>query len=393
MPCFHPITAYRARSGRSETGAWPLTFNPKDGYLDKMVKLPCGQCIGCRLEKSRQWAIRCVHEASMHDENCFATLTYNDANVKESLEKADYQKFMKRLREKFPDKKIKYFHCGEYGENFDRAHHHAILFGLEFEDKELIYKKGEVETYTSKTLEKIWGQGYVTIGDVTWESAAYVARYCTKKVTGDKAKEYYGDKTPEYVTMSLKPAIAKEWYKKFKTDLYNDDTCVVRDGFICKPAKYYDKLYDIDNKYHMELIKSRRLRAAANNPENETDRLIEKEKCQQLRFKKLKRGFETFIDTGIIDTNDKYIKNNDTMPENHEKVTKKNLKNARIDVRSCTQRRTATARTRSEASAKDFTRSQIKFGWQKAFEEAERNLSLAQRILKREEILEQINNL
>ena len=151
--------------------------------------VPCGQCIGCRLERSRQWAIRCVHEASLHTDNCFITLTYSPDCLPSdgSLNHDDFQKFFKRLRKHIAPKKIRYYMCGEYGEDLQqpsklgRPHFHACLFGLDFDDKQLYIVRDDVKLYTSATLEKIWGKGFVTIGDVTFESAAYVARYIAKK--------------------------------------------------------------------------------------------------------------------------------------------------------------------------------------------------------------------
>jgi len=372
MPCYHPITAYRSKYGRSETGAWPLVFNPKDGYLDHMIKIPCGQCIGCKLERSRQWAIRCVHETQMHTENCFATFTKNDAHVKSSLDKTDFQKFMKRLRKEIYPKKISYFHCGEYGENFEREHHHAILFGLDFEDKELIYDSDGIKTYTSPQLEKLWGQGFVTIGDANWDTAAYVARYCTKKITGDKAADYYKGRQPEYVTMSLKPAIGKGWYERYKSDLYNHDMCVVNDGNICKPAKYYDKLYDVDNKLHLEVIKAKRRRAASTNPEGEAGRLIEKEKCTKLKFKKLRRGFESQAVNGI-NNDDKYLATKN-MPDLQPDITKKNPQDARIESAEA-QRKRSTARTRSANILNKNSKAELKHQFDMLWKELDERYS------------------
>ena len=136
MPCYRPIKGYRSRRLNAETGKRPVVFNPRDGFYDQPVDLPCGQCIGCRLERSRQWAIRCVHEASLHERNCFITLTYRDECLPTngSLDLDAFQKFMKRLRRRFGEG-VRFFHCGEYGENFGRPHYHAILFNLDFSDK------------------------------------------------------------------------------------------------------------------------------------------------------------------------------------------------------------------------------------------------------------------
>ena len=75
VPCYYPLTAWRSRH-RGPSGKLGVTFRLGDGYADMPLKLPCGQCVGCRLERSRQWAVRCVHEAQMHDRNCFITLRF-----------------------------------------------------------------------------------------------------------------------------------------------------------------------------------------------------------------------------------------------------------------------------------------------------------------------------
>ena len=204
MPCYYPLHGYRAKHPEP-SGKRRIVFNPKQGIQDEQVDVPCGQCIGCKLERSKQWAIRCVHEASMHQDNSFITLTYNDEHLPENgqLVKKDFQKFMKRLRKKCG--KVRYYQCGEYGSQYDdqgnkitdslnrellgRPHFHACLFGLDFPDKELWTVRNGINLYRSPTLEKIWKKGYSSIGNVTFESAAYVARYITKKLNGDKEKE------------------------------------------------------------------------------------------------------------------------------------------------------------------------------------------------------------
>lgn len=292
MPCYHPIIGYRSRSGRDPlTGTWPIVFNINEGYIDKEIKLPCGRCIGCRLERSRQWAIRCVHEAKLHEENCFITLTFNRENECESLEKTDFQKFMKRLRKKYGDG-IRFFHCGEYGEKFRRPHHHACLFNHDFDDKELWQKRNGVELYRSKQLEELWPYGYCTVGDVTFESAAYVARYVVKKITGEKSKEHYDGRLPEYITMSRRPGIGKGFVEKFQSDIYPRDSMVVRDGIVCKPPRYYDDIYDRNDHSQMERIKYRRNKEALLNS-IDCDELARKEEFKKYVYKQqMKRGYE-----------------------------------------------------------------------------------------------------
>lgn len=157
------------------------------------VQLPCGQCIGCRLDYSLHWAVRCMHEAQMHDENCFLTLTYSDEHVPSSgsLDKGALQKFWKRLRKRFPERRIRYFACGEYGERLHRPHYHACVFGFDFPDRELFMMREGIPLYTSEALAQCWPFGFCSIGDVTFESAAYVARYACKKITGEAASRHY----------------------------------------------------------------------------------------------------------------------------------------------------------------------------------------------------------
>jgi hypothetical protein len=288
MPCYHPITGYRARSGRSPvTGLWPIVFSISSGYKDLPVVVPCGQCIGCRLERSRVWAVRCVHESSLYLKNCFVTLTY--ANAGSTLVKRDFVLFIKRLRKKFGIG-IRYFHCGEYGEKFLRPHHHACIFNFDFPDKKLWSVKHGNRLYTSENLDELWGYGYCIIGDVTFDSAAYVARYILKKVTGNMAESHYDGRVPEYTSMSRRPGIASSWFNKYKNDVLSIDGVIV-DGNKCKPPRYYDKLYDIDNKLAMQMIKARR-RSQINLVNNTYERLRVREICTVAKLNQLNRSIE-----------------------------------------------------------------------------------------------------
>ena len=288
MPCYHPITGYRARSGRSPvTGLWPIVFSISSGYKDLPVVVPCGQCIGCRLERSRVWAVRCVHESSLYLKNCFVTLTY--ANAGSTLVKRDFVLFIKRLRKKFGIG-IRYFHCGEYGEKFLRPHHHACIFNFDFPDKKLWSVKHGNRLYTSESLDELWGYGYCIIGDVTFDSAAYVARYILKKVTGNMAESHYDGRVPEYTSMSRRPGIASSWFNKYKNDVLSIDGVIV-DGNKCKPPRYYDKLYDMDNKLAMQMIKARR-RSQINLVNNTYERLRVREICTVAKLNQLNRSIE-----------------------------------------------------------------------------------------------------
>lgn len=297
MPCYSPITATRSLH-QGPDGKYNIQFTPGDGVP---IQLPCGQCIGCRLERSRQWAVRCMHEASLHDDNCFITMTYRDQDLPDyaSLNKRDSQLFFKRLRKR-TGKKIRYYHCGEYGDQTERPHYHACLFGYDFPDKipHSINHNGDT-VYTSSILDDTWGLGNCMIGNLTFESAAYVARYVTKKITGPPAKAHYErydpetgeiiDLQPEYVTMSRRPGIGKGWYERFKTDLYPSDEVIVR-GKQCKIPKYYDGLYEIQEpEKFLEIKQQRREEAEKWAHDNTSDRLLVKKTVKQSQIKNLKR--------------------------------------------------------------------------------------------------------
>lgn len=297
MPCYYPIIAYRARH-KNENGKRPLVFNKSEGFVDQKLKIPCGQCIGCRLERSRQWAIRCMHEATQHKKNCFITLTYSDSDVPVTergdltLNKRDFVLFMKRLRKQYGKQRIRFFHCGEYGELYSRPHHHAAIFGINFEQDRQLWKfiRG-TPLYNSEQLSSLWPYGYSSIGELTWESSAYIARYITKKIIGKDADAQYQGREPEYITMSRKPGIGRIWFDKYYEDLYNTDKCVVRSDIICKPAKYYDKTFDAVDHHKLERIKYRRKRDRP--PEADYSQLAIRENNVKITMqRKFHRSFE-----------------------------------------------------------------------------------------------------
>lgn len=298
MPCYSPLKGWRSAKV-NESGKRGIVFNRKDAFVDLPVEIPCGQCIGCRLERSRQWAVRCVHEAKMHDQNCFLTLTYSNANLPAdgSLQKSDMQKFFKRFRKKVAPLKLRYFYCGEYGDELQRPHYHAIIFGYDFPDKKLL-RSGTHPIYTSEILSDLWPFGICSIGSVTFESAAYVARYVTKKITGESAEEHYGSRTPEFVDMSRRPGVAKEFAEKFKKEILDNDSVICR-GIPMKPPRFYDSLYDLsdsDSKKQLDDNRDRRAKLASirNRSGNSTpERLAVREQCTKLKLKnQLKRSYE-----------------------------------------------------------------------------------------------------
>ena len=299
MPCYTPLKAFRTRD--PDSLKFNITFDDKNPDIIFPVQLPCGQCIGCRLEYARQWAVRCVHEAQLHEKNCFLTLTFNNENLSPnlSLDKSDFQKFMKRLRKKYPRDsygRISYYMCGEYGENFGRPHYHACIFGFDFPDKVLwkTTKDGQ-KLYTSEILQSLWqNQGYCVIGDVTFESAAYVARYITKKIKGKSADDYYNGRLPEYTACSRRPSIGLEWIQKFHSDVYNYDELICR-GKKMRPSRYYDKFYEKNFPDSYSEIKQSRedsVHLQALSSESDLSRMNVKHELQLLRQKNISRSYE-----------------------------------------------------------------------------------------------------
>lgn len=306
MPCYHPLDAFQERPGLAPY------FGERRRPSDNALQLPCGQCIGCRLDKSRDWALRCMFEAGQYMDNSFITLTYDDENLPKgnSLVVSHFQKFMKRLRKRYAYKKIRFFQCGEYGEELKRPHYHAILFNHRFEDQELWSERLGNKLYVSEELMELWPFGFSTVGEVTFESAAYVARYVTKKVTGklaDKINEDTGLKhyeridafsgeivnvLPEYCTMSRRPGIAKAWFDKYRSETYRDDYVILQGKKVSVP-RYFDRLLKESDERLLRVIKNeRKIRLLEHKENNTEERLRVREEVKKSQFGMLKRGLE-----------------------------------------------------------------------------------------------------
>lgn len=210
---------------------------------------------------------------------------------------------MKRLRKFASPTKLRFFHCGEYGDKYQRPHYHAILFNYDFTDKQTYSRteRGD-QIYTSKTLTSLWQNGNAWIGAVTFESAAYVARYCLKKITGKSASEHYANKStgelrqPEYVTMSRRPGIGKGWYEKWNSDIYPRDYAIIR-GMKVRPPKYYDGLYEMSSPLDFNCMKKQRvINALKIDPtgygETGDARLRVKEEVKHAQLRTLSRNLE-----------------------------------------------------------------------------------------------------
>ena len=219
-----------------------------------ILQLPCGRCTSCLLNYARTWAVRCCLEASLYKNNYFVTLTYDDDHYPESSKQArrDVQLFFKRLRKEFPG--VRYFGCLERGEHTQRYHHHVILFNLDLIDCVPLGKRSlEGYYYKSAVLHRIWSNGFIDIGDVSFNSCGYIARYCMKK--------RYQKSSDEFIYMSTKPGIGLGWLDK------HIDTCIKYDEIYfnfgnfnkAKLPRYFDKHLEKVDPEAVEQMKRQRI--------------------------------------------------------------------------------------------------------------------------------------
>lgn len=285
MSCYNPLRAYRTPTG---VVFQELARHDILGPID----LPCGMCIGCRMRKASDWALRVMHEATLHKENCFVTLTYARDNMpaNASLDHGDFQKFMKRVRKRTPTG-VRFYMCGEYGPQTQRPHYHACLFGVDFRDRT---PKGRgasgKDFYDSPTLFALWGLGSVTVQDLVPQTASYCARYIMKKQLGKSAEVFYGERRPDYAAMSLKPGIGAGWFAKYKNDVFPHDF-VIADGSKIRPPRYYDKLMKRTAADDMEdIVMEREIRARQHADDQTPERLKVREIVHLAKVSTLERN-------------------------------------------------------------------------------------------------------
>jgi len=264
--------------------------------------------MGCRLNRSENWASRMMHEAQLHEANCFVTLTYNDENLPPngSLAPDDVTLFFKRLRKHLGNKKIKYYYCGEYGDKFERPHYHIALFNHDFSSDRVPHRTTDMgHAYRSENLEKLWTKGHSEIDTLTYESAKYVASYIQKKINGYRQETHYSRITdtgeiisllPEFARMSRRPAIGKEWLEKFIDDVYNYDVCVVGEKKLRVP-QYYDKLLAKLNPDRYDDIKIAREESMLNQKTTSEHDLLMQYQAKAMALKSRSRSLEAAAPT------------------------------------------------------------------------------------------------
>lgn len=285
MGCYSPLQAWKPEGGGK------LQFSRAAGPEVGEISLPCGQCIGCRLDHSVGWATRVMHESQMHKHCCFVTLTYSDAKLPYGgvLHYRHFQLFMKRLRRALGP--VRFFMCGEYGERSWRPHYHACLFGAAFGDRyHWRTSSAGFPLFRSPLLESFWEFGSAELGELSFESAAYVARYCTKKITGDRAEAHYCRTVPEtgevislppeFAKMSLKPGIGFPWFEKYKSDLFARDSVNIHGRDLPIP-RFYKNLFTDDELSDYSV---RRYQALQGGVDGSYDRLRVREICTRARM-------------------------------------------------------------------------------------------------------------
>lgn len=289
MSCYHPLKGFiigKTDAGKNimkitsyevdhlerpdESRSYMPIMEKEKVYSDVVYPsydIPCGHCIGCRLQYSLDWAARIVCESAQFSENYFITLTYDDAHLPLSsglvpdtgeivttatLVKEDWQKFMKRLRKaydkKYPDEKLRFYMAGEYGDKNFRPHYHAIIFNLHLDDLQFYKRCGDFNYYVSPWLNELWPFGYVVVGECNWQTAAYVARYVTKKLNGKVAEKYEMlGLIPEFALMSRRPGIASAYCEEKGKHLLDYEYMIVSTpdgGRKFRPPKYFKRKFD-----------------------------------------------------------------------------------------------------------------------------------------------------
>lgn len=275
MPCYSPAKIPHPEKRLRDSGV--------------RLQIACGRCIGCLLQRGRDWTVRCLHEARLHESSLFLTLTYDDDHLfvpdaHPSLNPIDMTLFFKRLRK--AGHRVRYFYCGEYGERTDRPHYHAIVFGLQLSDLKESFKRNGYKYFTSRFLDDVWKLGSVVVSDVTPDSVAYTAGYCLKKLYGPDATLWYAQRQtiPPFVRMSRRPGIGADYFSRYKMDMRNDYT-MLSSTFKSKLPRFYDKLLKVSDSDDLERRKAaRKDRAWSQLSEQSKRRLAQREAIARARF-------------------------------------------------------------------------------------------------------------
>lgn len=282
MSCYHPLVGiWNGEYTESGKKKFKIEGNLDPNQVKIMhpgsVTIPCGRCIGCRIDYSRSWADRMMLELETAGKGIFVTLTYDNEHLtychsdengipdQGTLNKRDVQLFLKRLRKYFTGKEIRFYLAGEYGDHTFRPHYHVILFGIGLDDFPDRRSHGQNELhqtyYISDTLARIWNNGFVLISDVSWQTCAYVARYVTKKVQGNRTI-YYDliGALPEFALMSRRPGLGRRYLDAHPDclDYQNISLTTPEGGLKLNIPKYFLKQLELTDPERYDKIKAQR---------------------------------------------------------------------------------------------------------------------------------------
>nr|QJB20601.1 MAG: replication initiator protein [Microvirus sp.] len=264
MACLSPVACYWSKKV-NPSGKRSLTSDKRKALDDRVILRPCGVCINCRIQTTADMTVRLVHESKSHNRSSYLTLTYSEDKLPPdgSLCHRDFQLFMKRLR-RVTGQKFKYYMCGEYGDKNDRPHYHCILFGYDFDDRKYFTKNKQGDSlYTSDELESYWQLGHCIVGEVTMQSARYVAGYIQKKIYGERADDHYMGRRPEYAFGSN--GLGLEYLRLYGSQ-WMDTGYVIVDGSKFRIPRYYDIKYKEIDGLHHDVVKDERAANARTNP-------------------------------------------------------------------------------------------------------------------------------
>lgn len=274
MACFKPLEAWQSSEKHHISGRRMPTFKAAEARMDlPRMKLPCGQCFGCRGDRARDMTVRLTHESKLHAFSWFVTFTYDDQHLPRDrgLHIEHVQGLHKRLRARRAGERIRFFCAGEYGPDTLRPHWHDLLFGLRLDDLRPI--AGKAGEFTSKFLSDVWGMGNVHVGSVTPDSISYCAQYTIDKRTGQLAESHYRridpdtgevyQVAPERALMSNRPGIGAGAFERWKGEFTSSDFVALKGGGKAPVPAYYDKLLTRENPEFMETIKLARIERAS----------------------------------------------------------------------------------------------------------------------------------
>jgi len=225
---------------------YPITLNREKNHIlpARNDFVPCGKCIPCIERIRASWSFRIAVEEKLSESSTFLTLTYSDDYLPKDnqVSKAEVQKYIKRLRHKAP--KLKYYFVGEYGENYQRPHYHAIIFNVSKDD------------LIDEWKEKDESKGIVTTDIVSPASIHYVTGYINKKY--GKLDEKTGKQIPELERLRSFALMSKGLGKKYikyaakfhksnltlQSNLNGNQTTI--------PRYYRDSIFDDDELHYIK---------------------------------------------------------------------------------------------------------------------------------------------